>query len=65
MTSAGGSKKVPSGRLRLPFDECVDTVWAIGSTEVFLLLRRTRGWDAEHYLAWLRRTLTDQLLTAH
>lgn len=50
--------------LRLPRDECVDTVWAIGSSEVFLLLRVRRGWDADTYLGWLTRTLRDQLLVS-
>lgn len=54
---------IAADRLRYPFDESVDTVWAIGSSEVFLLLRSRRGWDAEQYLRWLTRTLVDQLLT--
>jgi hypothetical protein len=48
--------------LRLPREETVDTVWAVGSTEVFLLLRFRRGWDAERYRTWLARTLVRQLL---
>jgi AcrR family transcriptional regulator len=51
-------------RLRHSGAEAADTVWAIGSSEVFLLLRTRRGWDADQYLRWLTRTLTEQLLVA-
>jgi hypothetical protein len=40
-----------------------DTVWAIGSSEVFLLFRSVRGWDADQFRDWLSRTLVDQLPT--
>jgi len=50
--------------LRLTLEESTDTVWAIGSSEVYLLLRTRRGWSADKYLRWLTRTLTDQLLVA-
>jgi AcrR family transcriptional regulator len=53
---------IAEDRLRRSLDESTDTVWAIGSSEVFLLLRVRRGWDADTYLAWLTRTLVDQLL---
>ena len=53
---------IPEDRLRLSHDDAADTVWAIGSTEVFLLLRTRRGWDADQFEAWLARTLTRQLL---
>ena len=53
---------IPEEHLRLSHDDAADTVWAIGSTEVFLLLRFRRGWDAEQYETWLTRTLTRQLL---
>ena len=48
--------------LRHPAEDITDTLAAVGSTEVFLLQRDQRGWDAERYLAWLTRTLTDLLL---
>ena len=35
---------------------------AVGSTEVYLLQRDVRGWDADRYQAWLTRTLIDALL---
>ena len=53
---------IAEDRLRLPRAECVDTVWAIGSSEVDLLLRVRRGWSADGYLDWLTRTLVDQIL---
>jgi AcrR family transcriptional regulator len=53
---------IAEDRLRLSRDETTDTVWAIGSSEVFLLLRGRRGWDADRYRRWLTRTLVDQLL---
>jgi AcrR family transcriptional regulator len=39
-----------------------DTVWAINSTEVYLLLRDQRGWTDQQYRAWLARTLARLLL---
>jgi hypothetical protein len=53
---------IPAERLRVSRDEATDTVWAIASTEVFLLLRTRRGWDANQFEVWLTRTLTRQLL---
>lgn len=53
---------IPEEQLCVSHDDAADTVWAIGSTEVFLLLRTRRGWDADQFEAWLTRTLTRQLL---
>jgi AcrR family transcriptional regulator len=55
--------RLPAERLRHSREDTTDIAWAIGSTEVFLLLRTRRGWTAEHYLDWLRHTLVEQLLT--
>ena len=55
-------RMLPAHRLRRSPEESTDTMWAIGSSEVFLLLRTVRGWDASHYREWLTRTLVDQLL---
>ena len=55
---------IAEDRLRHTREESIDTVWAIGSSEVFLLLRTRRGWDADHYLRWLSQTLAAQLLVA-
>ncbi len=54
---------IPEDRLRHSLEETTDTAWAIGSSEVFLLLRTRREWDADHYRWWLTRVLTEQLLT--
>ncbi|HEX6149032.1 TetR/AcrR family transcriptional regulator [Nocardioides sp.] len=53
---------VDQERLRLPPDEATDTAWAVGSIDVYLLLRSIRGWDHERYARWLTRTLVDQLV---
>jgi AcrR family transcriptional regulator len=62
ITFAGVIRMLPEQRLQRPFEESVDTAWAIGSIDVFLLLRSIRGWDAAQYAEWLSRTLVDQLL---
>jgi AcrR family transcriptional regulator len=53
---------VDPDRLRLPPEEATDTAWAIGSIDVYLLLRSIRGWDHDQYTRWLTRTLVDQLV---
>jgi AcrR family transcriptional regulator len=54
---------LPRDRLRRPPEETTDTLWGIGSIDLFLLLRSIRNWDAKQYAEWLTRTLVDQLLT--
>jgi len=54
---------VPEDRLRRLREESTDIAWAIGSSEVYQLLRIRRGWDADHYREWLSRTLVEQLLS--
>ena len=54
---------IPEDRLRHSREESTDTAWAIGSSEVYQLLRVRRGWDADHYREWLSRTLVEQLLS--
>jgi AcrR family transcriptional regulator len=49
--------------LRHSVEDSTDLVWAVGSTEVYLLLRDVRGWDAHRFQAWLSSTLRDALLT--
>jgi hypothetical protein len=56
-------RMIPEHRLRCSPEESTDTVWAIGSSEVFQLLRSVRRWDADKYREWLSRTLVHQLLT--
>jgi len=53
---------ISEDRLRHSLDESTDIAWALGSYELFLLLRTRRGWDADHYRQWLSRTLVEQLL---
>jgi AcrR family transcriptional regulator len=53
---------VDKGRLRLRQDEAADTAWAIGSIDVFLLLRKVLEWDADRYAEWLSRTLVTALV---
>ena len=54
---------IPAAALRQSRRDSTDTAWAIGSSEVYLLLRVRRGWSAAKYKAWLARTLTEQLIT--
>jgi AcrR family transcriptional regulator len=62
-TFAGMIGMLPERRLRCSPEETTDTAWAIGSIDVFLLLRSIQGWDAPRYANWLSQTLVDQLLT--
>jgi hypothetical protein len=45
----------PTGALRtdLSAEEVADSAWAVSSTEVYVLLTRTRGWAEERYQALL------------
>jgi AcrR family transcriptional regulator len=53
---------LPADRLRVPLADAVDTVWAVGSHEVFMLTRTSLGWDENRFRGWLARTLVDALL---
>jgi AcrR family transcriptional regulator len=53
---------IPAKHRRHPVPESAETAWAIGSSEVFLLLRKQQGWDADRFRRWLRATLVDVLL---
>lgn len=55
--------KVPAEQLRCSHEEATATAWAIGSAEVFHLMRRIHGWDADSYREWLAATLAHALLT--
>jgi AcrR family transcriptional regulator len=50
------------GPLRVDADAAAETVWALASPELHTLLRGRRGWPAEHYSAWLEKTLAAVLL---
>ena len=53
-----------NGRFRENMEEndARDTVWALTSPEVFLLLTRERGWSKEKYAEWLADMLIAALL---
>ena len=61
-TFAGMIEMVSENCLRRSREEATDSAWAIGSIDVFLLLRSHQRWDAPRYAEWIRRTLVDQLL---
>jgi AcrR family transcriptional regulator len=61
-TFAAIARMLPAVTLRHPPDRTTDTMWAIGSIDVFLLLRTVLGWDAARYAAWLGDTLVEQVL---
>jgi AcrR family transcriptional regulator len=48
--------------LRLRHDDAADTAWAIGSIDVFLLLRTVLEWDDDRYAEWISRTLVAALV---
>jgi hypothetical protein len=58
------ARMLPRKRLRCSTKRTAETMWAIGSTEVFLMMRNTLGWDAAQFRKWLGQTLVDQLLTS-
>lgn len=53
---------IPAAALRRPHDEAADTLWSVGSVDVFLLLMSRPGWNRERHAEWLRDTLVVQLL---
>lgn len=55
-------RMIDEERLRQPYEQSADTMWAIGSIDVFLLMRTVLEWDEPAYAAWLSRTLVDQLV---
>jgi AcrR family transcriptional regulator len=55
-------RMVPEQHLRHDHDRSADTAWAVGSIDVFLLLRTVLEWDAAQYAEWLGDTLIDQLV---
>lgn len=55
-------RMVPERHLRNGHDRSADTAWAVGSIDVFLLLRTVLEWNATQYADWLRGSLIDQLV---
>ncbi|MGH9092072.1 MAG: hypothetical protein ACRDZR_11970, partial [Acidimicrobiales bacterium] len=56
------TRMVPEQHLRNDHDRSADTAWAVGSIDVFLLLRTVLEWNATQYADWLRDALIDQLV---
>jgi len=54
---------IPQYRLRQSPQASAETAWAVASPDVYLLQRSVLQWEADRYSEWLRRTLTDVLLT--
>jgi AcrR family transcriptional regulator len=46
-----------NGLLRQEPEAALDTVWALASPELYLLLTTTRGWNRERYRDWLAESL--------
>jgi len=57
-------RMVPEHHLRRPYEESADTMWSIGSIDVYLLQRAALEWDATEHAHWLSDTLVNQLLSA-
>ena len=53
-----------TGRLRadLSLEEAADTLWALNSPELYVLLTRERGWNPERFQRWLADTWQRTLL---
>lgn len=54
-----------TGALRPGFsiDEAADTIWAMSSSDLYVLLTVERGWSPEHYGEWLASSWQHLLLT--
>jgi AcrR family transcriptional regulator len=50
------------GSLRLEAEEASETIWALASPELYLLLTEQRGWSPTRYAAWLTDSLGALLL---
>lgn len=55
-------RMVAEPRLRHDYERSADTMWSIGSIDVFLLQRTVLDWDATQYARWLSDTLVDQVI---
>lgn len=49
----------------LSIDAAIDTLWVLGSPEVYRLLVRERGWNPQQYEDWLADTAVTLLLRNH
>jgi AcrR family transcriptional regulator len=51
-----------NGALRLADEAAAETVWALASPELYVLLTGTRGWTRERYASWLADSLAELLI---
>lgn len=49
----------------LDVDTATDIIWALASPQLYRLLTVDRGWSSERWEAWLRDSLTIQILARH
>jgi AcrR family transcriptional regulator len=52
------------GPLLLEADEASETIWALASPELYLLLSEQRGWSRTRYAEWLAHSLAALLLVS-
>jgi AcrR family transcriptional regulator len=50
------------GSLRLDEETAAETIWALASPELYVLLTEQRGWSRERYADWLAESLTALLV---
>jgi TetR/AcrR family transcriptional regulator, regulator of cefoperazone and chloramphenicol sensitivity len=53
-----------NGPLRLEAEEASETIWALASPELYLLLTEQRGWSRTRYAEWLAASLAALLLVS-
>ncbi|MDX6569338.1 MAG: hypothetical protein QOH15_1916, partial [Gaiellales bacterium] len=46
-----------NGPLRVAQEEAAETIWALASPDLYVLLTGLRGWSRERYAAWLADSL--------
>jgi AcrR family transcriptional regulator len=51
-----------NGPLRVDGETAAETIWALASPDLYVLLTETRGWSRERFAAWLADTLQAVLL---
>jgi AcrR family transcriptional regulator len=51
-----------NGPLRVDEEAAAETIWALASPDLYVLLTETRGWSRERYAAWLADTLAAALV---
>jgi AcrR family transcriptional regulator len=51
-----------NGPLRVGADDAAETIWALASPDLYVMLTELRGWSRERYAAWLADALCAVLL---